>query len=256
MSKGYIKLWRKVLDNPVLHERGKRYSRMEAWIYLCLIARGTDDTDGILKRGEFCFSIRYLAKAWNWGRGVVERFLRDLQDGSNPMITRVGQQTGQFEGHFIICKYDTYNPRQDSKRDSKQDKYNDSINESINISAVAEDKMPRIEDAWYVIFRDLHQVKFDAPYQCQQADFVKLAALKKSLKNNGQIPASWKETCQHYLDTPQGKLTLADLCVRYAIFKRSSLDQFNKPVVPFKFPEQPKPTYRIDWQIIEGKRLR
>jgi hypothetical protein len=134
VDRGYIKLWRKVAENPVLHERGKVFSKFEAWLYLCLHARGTASAG--LQRGEFQYSLRFLSRAWVWGKGKVERFMADLASGEDPMIMRVGQQTGQqtgqFEGRFIICKYNIYNPTRDSKRDTLRDSKRDKCNEGFN----------------------------------------------------------------------------------------------------------------------------
>ena len=129
MDRGHVHLFRKVWNNPVLHERGKRFSRLEAWLWIIsILARGTDDSEMRLKRGEFQASIRYLGKSWKWSRGAVERFLSDLQQGSDPMITRLGHLAGhlagQLEGHFKICKYETYNKIWDTSRDTSRDKVN------------------------------------------------------------------------------------------------------------------------------------
>ena len=62
MRRGYVLLWRKIWANPVLQEREKRFSRMEAWLYLTsVLATGVDDPDSGLKRGEFRASVRQLA---------------------------------------------------------------------------------------------------------------------------------------------------------------------------------------------------
>jgi hypothetical protein len=34
MHRGYTFLWRKTWSNPVLQEKGKKFSRIEAWLYL------------------------------------------------------------------------------------------------------------------------------------------------------------------------------------------------------------------------------
>jgi hypothetical protein len=34
MNRGYTLLWRKVWSNPLLCEPGKKFSRLEAWLYL------------------------------------------------------------------------------------------------------------------------------------------------------------------------------------------------------------------------------
>ena len=55
MDRGYTLLWRKVWDNPVLKNRGKRFSRLEAWLYLVNVAaRGVPSLLDALS--EFNFS--------------------------------------------------------------------------------------------------------------------------------------------------------------------------------------------------------
>jgi hypothetical protein len=122
MERGYIRLWRKIDDCKELREPGKIYSKFEAWIDLLAYEAQGKDRNG-LKRGEFEASTRYLARKWNWSKSKVERFLNDLQFSDDPMIKRVGQSAGQSAGHFIISKYDIYNPTRDSQRDSQRDTY-------------------------------------------------------------------------------------------------------------------------------------
>jgi len=88
MNRGYTFLWRKTWANPVLREKGRRFSRLEAWLYLTnALAIGVDDPGTGLRRGEFCASIRRLANLWNWSPTAVFRFLRLLEE--NCMISRV-----------------------------------------------------------------------------------------------------------------------------------------------------------------------
>jgi hypothetical protein len=112
MERGWTRLWRKTWDNPVLKERGKRFSRMEAWLHIVnVLARGVDDPDAGLRRGEFEASVRYLAKAWNWGVSSVYRFMIELQAES--MIARVehfSEHPAEHKAeHFIVCNYEAYN---------------------------------------------------------------------------------------------------------------------------------------------------
>ena len=54
MNRGYTLLWRKIWSNPLLCEPGKKFSRLEAWLYLTNVqAAGMDDEKSGLKRGEF-----------------------------------------------------------------------------------------------------------------------------------------------------------------------------------------------------------
>ena len=88
MNRGYIHFWRKTWDNKVLHERSKRFSRLEAWLWIISIeTRGVDDAEIGLRRGEFEASIRFLARAWRWSVGAVHGFLRELE--RNSMIIRL-----------------------------------------------------------------------------------------------------------------------------------------------------------------------
>lgn len=135
MKRGYILYWRKMDDCKVLQEPGKRYSKKEAWIHLVAYEAQGVPRNG-LHRGEFEVSYRYLAKKWNWSKSSVERFMKDLQDGSDPMIKRLGQSAGhlvgQSAGHFIICKYDDYNKPWDSQRDTSRDTSRDKLNNVLN----------------------------------------------------------------------------------------------------------------------------
>jgi hypothetical protein len=111
MESGYTFLYRKIWKNSFLMEKKKRYSRLEAFLYLVnLRARGTDN--GELKRGEFSDSYRYLAGAWNWSIDSVYRFLKGLEKEN--MIEKLPStpehKAERKPEHFTICNYETYNP--------------------------------------------------------------------------------------------------------------------------------------------------
>ena len=127
MQRGYTLLWRKIWANPVLCEPGRKFSRLEAWLYIInVLASGKDDESSGLGRGEFSVSSRYLVRAWNWPRANVQRFLKELEkegmiarigdreEGENASGAGLGHQTGQsaghHAGHFIVGNYETYNP--------------------------------------------------------------------------------------------------------------------------------------------------
>jgi hypothetical protein len=130
MHRGYTCLWRKIWSNEVLAEPGKRFSRLEAWLYTTnLLAAGMDDRASGLKRGEFTASVRQLAEWFNWSRGNVLRFLETLMQ--NSMIMRVGHSAGQEAGHFSVCNYETYNTPRNAKRDALRDTFKEVVKESI-----------------------------------------------------------------------------------------------------------------------------
>jgi hypothetical protein len=141
MHRGYTCLWRKVWSNAVLAEPGRRFSRLEAWLYITNVLAAVKDGQAAgLKRGEFVASIRQCAGCFNWSHGAVQRFLDMLLQ--NSMIMRVVRETGhlagQEAGHFRVCKYDTNNPtrdtERDTERDTKRDTYEEVLKESININ--------------------------------------------------------------------------------------------------------------------------
>ena len=127
MNRGYTLLWRKIWANPLLAEPGRKFSRLEAWLYIInVLAVGMDDDKSGLKRGEFFASSRYLALKWNWPRTTAQRFFKELE--ASGMIARIntdlghqaGQAAGHQTGHFIVCNYETYNPARATKRATKR----------------------------------------------------------------------------------------------------------------------------------------
>jgi len=134
MNRGYTFLWRKTWANPLLHEKGKRFSRLEAWLYLTnILAAGVDDREVGLRRGEFRASVRRLADLWGWSPTIIFRFLR-LQE-ENHMISRLKHQPEQSAEHeaerFIVCNYSTYNPERNTKRDGERNAQRNTIKEGI-----------------------------------------------------------------------------------------------------------------------------
>ena len=42
MNRGYTLLWRKIWANPLLCEPGRKFCRLEAWLYLTNVPRGRE----------------------------------------------------------------------------------------------------------------------------------------------------------------------------------------------------------------------
>jgi hypothetical protein len=155
-KKGYVLLWRKTWECEVLKERGKRFSKVEAWLYIVsVMARGTDNCE--LKRGEFEASSRYLAKAFNWSTSSAFRFLQDLQKGPEPMIKKVEHQVKHLAERFTICKYDTYNQPWNTSRNTSWNEINTDINTVQNKQSIRISK-------YFLLLRDgtTYQVPEDA----------------------------------------------------------------------------------------------
>ena len=120
MRRGYIKLWRKLQENPLWKKR-RRFSRAEAWIdIIAFLARGIDgETE---KRGQFCGSDRVLAKRWGWSKTGVRRFKTYLLQQN--MIEKVDHQGDRERDrgadHFIVCNYETYNGTRTDSRTTEE----------------------------------------------------------------------------------------------------------------------------------------
>lgn len=126
MREGYILLYRKFLDNPLLNI--KPFCKGYAWIQLISLANHTTGyikvKNGMLvkvQRGECGYSEKALADLFGWSRNKLRRFLEQLK--SEKMI-----QQKIVENHSIIkiLKYNQYQTiqqkkqKEDSKRNNKR----------------------------------------------------------------------------------------------------------------------------------------
>ena len=88
----------------------------------------------------------------------------------------------------------------------------------------------RDPDPYLEVFEEAFLRKYQVFYRSTKPDFVQLAELKKTQR--GELPVGdWEQACEHYFETGLGKHTMADLCSRYAVFRKSALDRYGKPLV-------------------------
>ena len=145
MHRGYTCLWRKIWSNAVLAEPGKRFSRLEAWLYITnVLAAGMDDQAAGLKRGEFVASVRLLAECFNWSIGAVHRFLETLLQ--NSMIMRVEHlaehPAEQEAGHFSVCNYDSYNAPRYAERNTERNAERNTFKEVLKENKIKDTPAP------------------------------------------------------------------------------------------------------------------
>jgi hypothetical protein len=95
------------LDHPMLGR--ERYCNRAAWVWLVERAEWNCRDVNIrgeiiiLRRGQLVASQRYLATAWKWSRGKVERFLTMLEiEGAIERAIEPGETV------ITICNYDKY----------------------------------------------------------------------------------------------------------------------------------------------------
>ncbi len=105
MSKGFIKISRKLFQNPFWNE-AREYSKAEAWIDLIQLARFEASTEIIqgkvidLEKGEVPVSLTYLENRWSWGNTKVRNFLKILK-----RLGMTTQRTTQGQTVLKLVKY-------------------------------------------------------------------------------------------------------------------------------------------------------
>ena len=131
---GYIKLHRKIWENPVL-STGERFDRMSAWIWLITHANYTEKPVMIrgslykIQRGQVFTSIRKLSQIWGWDKETVGRTLNLLE--REKMITKTRTPNGTL---ISICNYSKYQDSSslqtkdpDTDPDTKPDTHPDTV---------------------------------------------------------------------------------------------------------------------------------
>lgn len=129
---GYIKLYRKIWNNPFFCS-DERFDRRSAWIYLLTHANYEDGSfmaGGRMRhvqRGQLFTSIRYLAKIWRWDKTTVARFLSDTETAKMIAVTRT--QNGTLITIINFNKYqasgDSDTQDTDTQSDTKSDAESD-----------------------------------------------------------------------------------------------------------------------------------
>lgn len=110
---GWIRLYRGWHDNELFSNDA--FCERAAWAWLLSNAAWKDTRrvgpQGDLvevKEGEFHTSLRSLAKAWNWDKNKVSRFLKRAT-----MCGNIGTSAGQGGMHITICNWGKYQGERD-----------------------------------------------------------------------------------------------------------------------------------------------
>ena len=126
---GYIKINRAILYHPSLQKKDRALCEIGAFIWILLEASFKDrnfDINGQtikLKRGQLCCSISYMAKAFNWNRAKVQRFLDRLKSNGTITTDTPNDTPADTPNVLTICHYDEYQDMpNDTPIDNKQNK--------------------------------------------------------------------------------------------------------------------------------------
>ncbi len=125
MQRGYIKLWRKIQDDPLWTET-RVFSKAEAWLDILMAVQHSEEPQTVIigmqtitvSQGETVRSQETWAYRWKWTRGKVRRFLELLQK-TNKIRLKNEQKTSRI----TILNWDIYNksrPDNGQKMNSKR----------------------------------------------------------------------------------------------------------------------------------------
>jgi len=167
-DRGFVHLARKFWDNEILKEKGRPFSKREAWLYIFSNLANGIDRNGI-PRGQFEASYRFLSKKFLWSLNKTYRFIQELID--QKMLSRnpisIEHQIERFVERFTVCEYSTYNPIQNTSQNTKQNIYKErikkDINNNINTNAKTIIKIPLKDGTEYYLTED-HLKQYQESY--------------------------------------------------------------------------------------------
>ncbi|NCC84275.1 MAG: hypothetical protein EOM03_09135 [Clostridia bacterium] len=187
-NNGWIKLHRKIFDNPMYFS--EPFTRMQAWIDLLLLANHSGQYFYIrgnrvdVKRGEVAHSMESLAQRWKWSRGKVLRYISQLENSQ--MIV---QQKNHVITKLSITNYNTYQSdgTTDSTTDGQQTvqqtdtNKNDKNEKNENKERETRTQQPKSTNPDYIKFNNWIQEKApycsnhrNFPHQITEEEFIKL----------------------------------------------------------------------------------
>lgn len=215
---GVFAVSRAIFDDPDF--ANEPFTQREAFMWLVANAAWKDHktrgTRGVvtLKRGEFCFAIRYLAERWQWSKSRVERFISALKNRDTIEDTkRDGEQV------YFIKKYNEFQviglPSRDAERDTNRDSSGTAagqerdkeetgkhlnIKSSSSLRSEARAKGTRLPDDWRL--DDLsrqHAVKLGLSPQQVETEADKFRDYWRSTPGQKGVKLDWPATWRNWI---------------------------------------------------------
>lgn len=226
---GWIKLHRKIVDNPFYFS--EKFTRSQAWIDLLILANHKENfyyQRGIkvhVKRGQIGMSLENIAKRFKWSRGKVERFISELE-----MSNQIVRQKGNVTTLLTVVNYDIYqeeknenskannnaNSKQNSKAngqqtakqtDTNKNDNNENNEKENNISGVEKTPQPK-----KIFFKDSEiatKIKFKEAFpDWNKGKLLYYYDTVTTWSNEGNKKVDWKATVRNWAsrDEKEGKL--------------------------------------------------
>lgn len=188
MDNGWIKIYRKITDNPLYFS--EPFTRMQAWIDLLILANHNESffyvrgNKVVVKRGEVGYSQENLAKRWCWSRWKVNKFLTDLEREQ-----QIVQQKNKVTTLISILKYEDYQQSATTERTTDQQQTvqqtNTNKNDKNDKNTIGVKKTPNnLHAICKKIFLDKYRELFDVEYYFEAKDSANLNAIIKKIKFN------------------------------------------------------------------------
>jgi hypothetical protein len=116
LERGWIRLWRKIQDDPLWRER-REFSKAEAWIDILMEVRHEESPVEVLiknevficHQGESLYSLDTWARRWRWSRSKVRRFFELLKK-----MRKIDTVPCSKSTHLKVLKYNDYNKKRNA----------------------------------------------------------------------------------------------------------------------------------------------
>jgi len=167
MNEGWIKLYRKLTDNPLW--KCEKFTRGQAWVDLLLLANHEYGYFYLrnhkieVQRGQVGYSQLKLAERWKWSRSKVKKFLNDMEKEQ-----QVVQQQSKSTSIITIVNYELY---QQKEQQVVQQQSNSKTTAEQQQDTNKNDKNVKKEEIKQ--FYELEKQKAEGKYKDKYLHFVK-----------------------------------------------------------------------------------
>ena len=107
---GYVNIFRSLCNDSIW--TAEKFTRGQAWVDMILRANSKEGhirKRGIridLERGQLGYSLKELARLWDWSEGKIRRFVKELEEDGKIKVDRTNVSCT-----ITIVKYDFYQSR-------------------------------------------------------------------------------------------------------------------------------------------------
>ena len=226
----WFRFYHEALDDPKVQKLSPKTFKF--WInLLCLAARN----EGVLpSNSDISFSLRLT-------EDKTSALLSDLE--SRRLLDRK-------DGRYVPHEWDKRQFKSDGSTERVQRfrERHGNVSETLHETGPEQSRPEQIQnrtekippapekragkpDLAYEHFAIEHRKMTGAAYVGKRGDFVRLAELRKANGIESKLtPDKWEDAVRNYFGSPLAQYTLADLCMKFPVFRNSSVDEYRKPV--------------------------